>query len=305
MILLGHTIFYSGGGISYGIFTDIVTLGYSGVDIFLLLSGFGLVFSIKKNSKALFYKRRIIRLLPAAIGIMAIYCICNVKNVHLNIFNPLFWYNKYWFLGFIIIAYFAFPYLYNIFTNGGKRLWIAISIFSLLMVLSFYCKNMALNCNPYMCALARIPIFCIGVCIAMDRYSLLNNKYFRIVSFVLGIVLLYPFYYYDDLGGNVTFTTYYHFILIVPPLLFYLCKFLDKLDNRILNKILSSIGKYSLEIYLIQVTIMPRLISYAINHVSNVFAILIISILPVLIVSLLFHCCINKASSILKLILYK
>ena len=253
-----------------------------------------------------FYKRRVIRLLPAVLGIMAIYCICNFKNIHSNFPNPLFWYSNYWFIGFIIIAYTLFPYLYDILTNGGgKRLWMTVLFFTLPVFLIFYSRDMALNCNPYMCSLARIPIFCIGACIAMGKYPLLENRYSRIISLVLGIVLLYPFYYYGDLGGNVTFTTYYHFILIIPPLLFYLCKVLDKLNSRSFNKILAFIGKYSLEVYLIQVTIMPRLISYAINHFSNMFIILTISVLPVLIVSLIFHYCITKSSSILKLILYK
>lgn len=48
-VLFGHTIFYSHGVISYGFLTDLITLGYSGVDIFILLSGFGLVYSIQKK----------------------------------------------------------------------------------------------------------------------------------------------------------------------------------------------------------------------------------------------------------------
>ena len=48
MILLGHSVFYGQGFVDYAIFQDLFTLGYSGVDIFLFLSGFGLVFSMKK-----------------------------------------------------------------------------------------------------------------------------------------------------------------------------------------------------------------------------------------------------------------
>ena len=50
MILLGHSVFYGQGFVDYGIFQDLFTLGYSGVDIFLFLSGFGLVFSMNLKS---------------------------------------------------------------------------------------------------------------------------------------------------------------------------------------------------------------------------------------------------------------
>ncbi len=302
-ILLGHTIFYSHGVISYGFLTDIITLGYSGVDIFLLLSGFGLVYSMKKNSIIEFYKRRTIRILPSVIGIICIYCLCNYKSVGLYYFNPLFWYQRYWYLGFIIIAYLLFPYLYKFLTlNRTKELWYMLVGFSLITLTFMYYQNMAINCNPYMCSISRIPIFCIGSCIAMKKYPLLENKYFRISTLLIGVLLLLPFYILNDLGGNTTFTTYYHFVLIIPPMLYYLCKIIEK-SSILTRTSLSTIGKYSLEIYLIQVTIMPRLISQTLNHFSNTLLILVISILPVIIVSLIFHFFTEKTSIILKNIL--
>ena len=43
----------------------IKTIGYGGVDIFLMISGLGLYYAYKKNNNIkLFYKRRLLRLLP-------------------------------------------------------------------------------------------------------------------------------------------------------------------------------------------------------------------------------------------------
>lgn len=85
-------------------------------------------------------------------------------------------------------------------------------------------------------------------------------------------------------------------------MLYYLCKIIEK-SSILTRTSLSTIGKYSLEIYLIQVTIMPRLISQTLNHFSNTLLILVISILPVIIVSLIFHFFTEKTSIILKNIL--
>ena len=38
--------------------------GYWGVEVFLFLSGMGMVHSIEKNSLKVYYKRRLLRLLP-------------------------------------------------------------------------------------------------------------------------------------------------------------------------------------------------------------------------------------------------
>lgn len=257
----------------------------------------------KKNSILKFYKRRAIRILPSLIGIICIYSICNYKSIELYYLNPLFWYQNYWFLGFIIIAYLVFPFLFKLLSqNKTKELWYILIGFTLIILPLMYYKNIAINCNPYMCSISRIPIFCIGACIAMGKYHLLESKYFRIGTLLLGILLLFPFYAYNDLGGNKTFTTYYHFALIIPPFLYYLCKMLEK-SNSLIRAFFSAIGKYSLEIYLIQVTIMPRLISHSLNYFSNTIFLLIISILPIITISVIFHFCTEKTSTILKKIL--
>ena len=108
MILLGHSVFYGQGFVDYGIFQDLFTLGYSGVDIFLFLSGFGLVFSMKKNNLSAFYKHRFKIIMPSLILVVILNIVVSYKNIGLHMLNPLYWFGYYWYIGFILIAYLFF-----------------------------------------------------------------------------------------------------------------------------------------------------------------------------------------------------
>ena len=304
MILLGHVIFYSNGIVSFGIFNELITLGYSGVDVFLLLSGFGLVYSIQENTRKQFYKRRFLRIFPALIGVVVLYCLFHYKKLGFYLLNPLFWYNGYWFLGFIIIAYLIFPYLYSfIKASTSKKIWSIIGLICIFTIAIMTKFNIALNCNPYMCFIGRIPIFCIGVCIAMNKYPYLENKWYQLTTLITGLLLLLPFYFLNDLGGNTVYTTYYHFIFITPPFVIFCCKILSKCGENTYI-ILNMIGKYSLDIYLVQVTIMPFLIAKAMAHSSNATIIFTTGVIPTILLSLFFHYFIEKLSIYIKKYIY-
>lgn len=83
-----------------------------GVDIFLLLSSFGLCNSYEKNKIREFYRHRINRLLPTLIVIAIIFIAIHRPQLK-TIFNPLFWFSNYWYIGFIIIMYILFPLIYK------------------------------------------------------------------------------------------------------------------------------------------------------------------------------------------------
>lgn len=52
-------------------------MGDIGVEIFFLMSGFGVYFSIRKNGKSgkAFYKRRLNRILPAYLMVQGLWCV--------------------------------------------------------------------------------------------------------------------------------------------------------------------------------------------------------------------------------------
>lgn len=86
-VILYHLILTQNSPYSFGFLDSILGNGYGGVDIFLYLSGFGLVRSWNKclqqnHSHAinLFYKRRILRLAPTYIFICILYSISLLSN---------------------------------------------------------------------------------------------------------------------------------------------------------------------------------------------------------------------------------
>ena len=110
------------------------------------------------------------------------------------------------------------------------------------------------------------------------------------IMFLLGILLLVPYYLSNNLGGNEKVNTYYVFLLITPPLLKFLCELFASTFSRKICSLLRLIGKYSLEIYLVQVTIMAPFMHFFNRHDFNMFTNLFISFSIVLIISIVMKC---------------
>ena len=90
---------------------------------------------------------------------------------------------------------------------------------------------------------------------------------------LIGLLSLYPFYVYHDLGGNEIFTTYYSIFFITSPFIYFCSKFLNFIGGSI---VLRKLGEYSLEIYLVQVTIMmPMMAKF--HHAGINITIIVIS----------------------------
>ena len=92
----------------------------------------------------------------------------------------------------------------------------------------------------------------------------------------MGLLALYPFYYYDNLGGNTTINAYYVFTLLTPSIVLAITYGLKLLSqHKLLHWWFRCLGKYSLEIYLVQVTIMSPIMFFLKKHnipmIVNVF----------------------------------
>ena len=104
--------------------------GNLGVEIFLLLSGFGLYYSLSKNDQVLpFYKRRLVRVVLPWLILSCPYWI--VKSIlvdkdsigifFLNWFGLSFWtegITTVWYIAFIILLYAIYPFVFYI---GGDH----------------------------------------------------------------------------------------------------------------------------------------------------------------------------------------
>lgn len=124
MILLYHQ---PDSGIIKGIY---FYPGFTGVDIFLFFSGFGLCYSLNKNSLGEFYKRRFSRILPLymLLGLIAglmHYQEYTIWDYICNMTSLSYWGlggNEFdWYLSSLIIFYLAFPILYWVISKSPNR----------------------------------------------------------------------------------------------------------------------------------------------------------------------------------------
>lgn len=163
-------------------------LGYIGVEIFLFLSGFGLVHSLSKNNLNQFYRHRIKRILPACfvfgilkISLSFIPTMPKVSNFFLDLLGL-----SHWYIYAIVIYYLVSPILYKIIKKYGWYPLIAISIISFFIVYIWKADTNA----PYFIKYARwilkrFPVFILGMTIALRPINWRLSTYL-----ILGILFL-------------------------------------------------------------------------------------------------------------------
>ncbi len=104
-------------------------LGFAGVDIFLLFSGFGLCYSFNKYNLLLFYKRRLVRVFPMLLllgffvsfnytGYTVWDYICNMTTLYYyHLGGDIY----EWYLASLLLFYLIFPLLYKCSSKILKR----------------------------------------------------------------------------------------------------------------------------------------------------------------------------------------
>ena len=252
-------------------------IGYGGVDIFFLLSGIGVYFSLKKNSVEAFYVRRLKRIMPAYLPIVIIvFVLYNIprfmglsmgqifnwaKQIIGNVFM-LGWINKVegqfnWYVQALIWFYILSPLLITIVRKTENSNWKKWILWAVLLVIQI----------PFMgtvtlMASSRILVFVLGIYIALlyDSGKVIGvKKVLLYLGMVIGFGILYYFSYYkaDWLFAYGMF--WLPFVLVVPGLCVLLADGFAELDkNRYtayLNKGIACIGEASFEIYLVHITV--------------------------------------------------
>lgn len=244
-----------------------LNLGYLGVDIFVLLSGFGIYCSLSKNENVLqFLYRRIVRLIPV-VPIFIIYIVFNkMTSVHKILGCLLF--QNYWlgnhFLGFlsmILLFYFISPVLKNIIDQNLLTIKHR-TIFILILILISLCYRG----DYYLYVLVRLPIYVLGMYIGYDFYHKKNSNipwYYFMVGAIIGFVtLVIVFLKYCDVRHYYGLV-YYPAIIFIPSLLYFFNLIIDFFNKRkiinLLIKFLSILGTYSLTIYAVDFFITTQL----------------------------------------------
>lgn len=279
---------------SFGIFNSIIGNGYGGVDIFIYLSGFGLVRSwnnsIKKAKSPIkdFYIKRLIRLMPAYCIICILFSIYrdSILTFILSFSTIGHWINKGrydWYVPTILIFYLLFPYIYNI-TQKFKLKFICI-IFVSTMIICIFFNLYSSHEDIRMLSLSRLPIFILGLYhgIHQEKISALSSSVYKYIMMTIGIIILF-------ILKNSNLSIFYvsgiyqlPFFFIVPGLCQLIGNVLHILKNNHLNRLIAIFGMLSYEFYLVHLKLIENIASFPLYSSINkwFFLILLSSIISI------------------------
>lgn len=256
--------------------TSIWSYGYWGVELFLFLSGFGIYYALKKAEARepwSFYRKRLLRLLPAAIPAGILLDICNpfFHGALLDGSAPygltpvacLFGLHL-WYIRAILLFYFLSPFLYRILhrTQFVVAIAIASGAIGYILALHFHYWRDHLIYTTVIWPLLRFPAYLLGMkvaeaCSAPSKWSDAIVRH-PIVMLLLGTVGLALAVYSAPRS--------YQFFFLLPTALFISLAFghlatascqhtLCRAGYNGLCAFLSWVGKRSLEFYIIHLMV--------------------------------------------------
>ena len=275
--------------------------GNWGVDVFLFLSGMGLVRSLNNNTLPIYYKRRFKRIIPSCIMCgttkYVIFILLGSSVAKLKEDLNLGWWSlaslDLWFIATIIILYAISPLLNNLLHRWPYITFSAI-------IISMFINGMTLRpvvgsewASPLgilSWTIERLPVFAAGMFVSIKKDWLDNIIPYSVLFLLaaIGIKMLDKFGYMPQ-----DLRTYSFFALVfgMPSLIIINTYFL-KIAPFFLRKVIMFMGEYSLELYLVH-----EFIFYSLKYifVNNYSWLLPTAFMLSFLSAYLFNCVINKA----------
>ena len=263
--------------------------GALGVDIFLLLSAFGLQASIDHNSIGCFYKNRIKRIFPIYVFFLlflfivverncpwdrvVMQCLCQMTGLSLfeypEFFSCGFCFD--WFTPAIILLYIVFPIISKIVVWIHKK-GIMAEVFFLLLCVVIGVWIRENKHFPFGLLAFRFPIIYLGITIYLYQKK---GEY----KHLLLLILIGACY------GLLSSNEEMRLSLLLPPVLTVFALLSYKLP---LFRSISLIGRYSFEIYLAHIFPVAFLIPLKISE--NIFILLLLTIVTTIVITFYFIC---------------
>ena len=254
-IILFHQYFTS--VIPFNVFHN---FGYWGVDVFLFLSGMGLVRSLENNTLPVYYIRRFKRIIPSCILCgttkYIIFLLLGSSIAILEDGLKMGWWSlaslDLWFIPTIIIFYIISPILYRLLCR-----WPVITLTAI--IISMFINGLTLRpiigydwnspSGVFSYTIERMPVFAMGMFVSVKK-DWINDKIPYLFLFLLtaiGILLLHK--------SGLSIQGYQACIYIaltfgMPALIIINLCFLNILPD-ILKRCIHFLGAYSLELYLV------------------------------------------------------
>ena len=236
--------------------------GHWGVDVFLFLSGAGLVNSLRRYSLRNYYKRRLNRILPSclvcgtmkytAFVILGSSVAVLEDGLKLGVWSILCL--DSWFVYTILLFYIISPLLYRLLCKHAiTTLIVVVSIFFIngLMVRPMVGYDWMSIHGILSWSLERLPVFIIGMLMAVKEFEARKLVHILKMSFVFFVVAvsLIALVKFDVSFLAQQSLTFFLLALGMPSFISIIIYFLRCLPKMML-KPLSFFGSYSFEIYL-------------------------------------------------------
>lgn len=177
-------------------------VGFCGVDIFFLLSGFGLTYAISKGSLFRFYYRRIRRIALPFLAICIVDAVFEKWSLaeFVKIVTGYYFYTQdinffLWFIYAIVILYLLFPAYYKLFSSAKNKVLFTSGVIVLWLLLSLILRDkIRLDIFGFT---NRIPVFVIGILFGHVSKTYKEIRFtkrtyiFILITFALGLYLQY------------------------------------------------------------------------------------------------------------------
>lgn len=280
---------------------SVLTLGQLGVDMFLILSGIGMYYSLSNwNGRIVdWYKRRFIRLLLPYFGIAIPYYLfllisnqIDLPSAIFSISTLSFWFrhDASWFIALLIPLYLITPLLRKL-PNREYGIWTVLCGIIALSVSFRFMDGGGDFLRNVTFVSYHVPAYFIGYGIAP---YVKQGKTIRVEWCVLVPLMMFVALNYFGVADMM---------LLLFPLLGTICLVLPLIKCDIIHKYFSFMGKISLESYLTN-TMLPAFLSYVGLHWFSAYSYLnygnYLFYALVIIIGIFLSALINRACGLIK-----
>ena len=245
-------------------------IGFTGVDIFIFISGIGLTFAIKKESTLTFFYKRLRRIALPSLVIGIILGITQnqglaeiIRNISGYNFFTKDIYSFLWFIHAIIIFYILFPLYWKLFGKAENKILFTTNLILIWLIITLLVRD-SLRYD-FFGFTNRIPIFLLGILIGYLTQKYKDAAFSLNIYVTLTIVLsvgLYLAYLANFKKMKLIVPCGNSFLpsfLIASSLTFLIAKLLEITERhfprfgKVVVTILSFFGSISLELYCVQI----------------------------------------------------
>lgn len=245
--------------------------GDMGVDIFFLLSGFGMYYAyLKRPTWQVFYIKRIVRIVPAWFIVNLIIQLSDktLGDIEWPVFAKYmtgfsFWLEGnlyFWYIPAILAFYIMTPFFMKFYLKSKKQAYLLFGgIWIILLGVSLVFHN-----ADYFIFLFRWPVYFVGIFLGECSYRKVEIKKMALagitVLFVIGLVIENLIRKYNMLSYVRYDYKYLVYFIVAIPLCILLTFLFDKVKYEFC--VLKFLGEITLEIYLLHEFLLRKVTAY-------------------------------------------